>query len=382
MNRSILMVSTASRWLGTARMTRSFARANFEVALLAPQDSLAAKSRYVSRLRLLPDNAVPMEFLLALASMVAEVKPRLLVPCDEMALRLLFALILEPPPSQLAPAVQLQLASLVLESLGDPKFYETSMDKLLLPPAAEALGVRVPRYIIADNVDDAKDFASTRGYPVVLKRRFGFAGEGVAIVSSVDELAREAQLLMRPDQLDLGQRKRPRLLVQEFVDGPYHSQAIAAWRGIPLAGFAWERHVATLPLKGQTTVVRFVRSPESRAFSEVLCRAFGISGFFNVQFVLSADTGEAHLLEINRRIVTHMHMGERVGVDLPTALYDHLRGASPTPVAEFPGDFGPSVAVFPREWLRDPGSPYLHECPVDVPWDEPELIEAMLAMRH
>src|SRR4030095_2484450 len=112
------------------------------------------------------------------------------------------------------------------------------------------------------------------------------------------------------------------------------------------------------------------------------CRAFGISGFFNVQFVLDADTGEAHLLEINRRTVTHMHMGERVGADLAVALYDHLRGSPPASAAGFPGDFGPKVAVFPREWLRDPDSRYLRECPVDVPWDEPELIEAMLAMRY
>src|SRR4029077_7128104 len=158
-------------------------------------------------------------------------------------------------------------------------------------------------------------------------------GEGVAIVSSADELTHEAHLLMRPVQLDLAQRKPPRLLVQEFIEGPYHSQAIVAWRGVPLACFSWERHVASLPLKGQTTVIQFVRSPESRAFSETLCRAFGISGFFNIQFVLRADTGEAHLLEINRRIVTHMHMGGRVGAALPAALYDHLRGAPPVQVA-------------------------------------------------
>ena len=362
-------------------MPRTFAKANFEVSLLAPKDSLAAKSRYVSRRRSLPDKAVPMEFLLALASMVEEVKPRLLVPCDEMALRLLFALIPDSREDRQVPAIPSRLAALVRESLGDPAFYQTSMDKLLLPPAAEALGVRVPRYIIAGSADEAESFAAVRGYPVVLKRRFGFAGEGVAIVSSADELAREAQLLMRPVQLDLGERRPPQLLGHEFIDGPYHSQAIVAWQGIPLAGFSWERHVASLALKGQTTVVRFVRSPESRAFSETLCRAFGISGFF-AQFIINADTGEAHLLEINRRTVTHMHMGERVGADLAVALHDHLRGSPPAPVTEFLGDFGPTVAVFPREWLRDPESPYLRECPVDVPWDEPELIEAILAMKY
>ncbi len=382
MNPVALMVSTASSWLGTARMPRTFARANFEVALLAPKDSLAAKSRYVSRLRFLPDNAGAMEFMLALANMAAEVRPRLLVPCDEMTLRLLFVLIHEPPPDRAMQAMQWQLAALVRESLGDPKFYESSIDKLLLPPAAEALGVRVPRYRVSDNLDDAMAFATALGYPVVLKRQFGFAGEGVAIVSSAGELAREAQLLMRPYQLDLGQRGPPRLLVQEFVDGPYHSQVIVAWRGVPLAAFAWERHVATSPSKGQTSVVRFVRAPESLAFAETLCRAFGMSGFFSVQFVVRADTGEAYLLEINRRIMTHMHMGERVGVDLAVALHGHLQGEPAARGGGFPGAFGPTVAVFPREWLRDPASRYLRECPVDAPWDEPELFEAMLGMRH
>ena len=41
------------------------------------------------------------------------------------------------------------------------------------------------------------------------------------------------------------------------------------------------------------------------------------------------------------------------------------------------------IAVFfPEEWLRDPESSYLRDYPVDVPWDEPELIEAFLALRH
>lgn len=37
---------------------------------------------------------------------------------------------------------------------------------------------------------------------------------------------------------------------------------------------------------------------------------------------------------------------------------------------------------FPQEWLRDPGSEWLRKYPVDVPWDEPDLMRAMLAMRH
>ena len=37
---------------------------------------------------------------------------------------------------------------------------------------------------------------------------------------------------------------------------------------------------------------------------------------------------------------------------------------------------------FPAEWLRNPQSPWLRRHPVDVPWDDPELLDAMLALRN
>ena len=37
--------------------------------------------------------------------------------------------------------------------------------------------------------------------------------------------------------------------------------------------------------------------------------------------------------------------------------------------------------MFPQEWLRDPASAFLRDYPVDIPWDDPELFEAMIAMR-
>jgi hypothetical protein len=68
-------------------------------------------------------------------------------------------------------------------------------------------------------------------------------------------------------------------------------------------------------------------------------------------------------------------------VDLWAALYTRLQG---TPFASRtdldPGEEGLTVH-FPEEWLRDPGSRYLRDYPVDVPWDEPELIEAFRALR-
>ena len=40
------------------------------------------------------------------------------------------------------------------------------------------------------------------------------------------------------------------------------------------------------------------------------------------------------------------------------------------------------IAEFPQEWLRDPGSSYLCEARTDVPWDDLDVLRAMLAFRH
>ena len=40
------------------------------------------------------------------------------------------------------------------------------------------------------------------------------------------------------------------------------------------------------------------------------------------------------------------------------------------------------LVSFPREWLRDPESRWLHDFPSDIPWDDPGVFRAMVALRH
>ena len=379
MNRTVLLVSTATRWLGTARMPRALAIAGFEVALIAPRGSLALQSGFVSRVALLSETALAIEVLHTLIRMVDEVSPTMLIPCDEMAVRLLFELALDPPKG-LAADVARRTNDLIAFSMGDPRHYAVSIDKTLLPAAAEAIGVSMPAGVVAGSVEQGVAFAEAQGYPVVVKRRFGYAGAGLAIVHSRQELEAAMRRLMQPDQLDLGTQEASGLLVQAFVTGPHISQAVVSLDGETLAGFAWERFMATSPVAGQTTVLRAVDSPETRRHAETICRALSVSGFSNMQFVVDAVTGAPHLLEINRRIVTHTHLGRRFGGDLAQALYDRLAGRPPTP-AFVRAEAATPLVVFPREWLNNPGSPHLRKYPVDVPWDEPALFAALLRMR-
>src|SRR6476469_7906173 len=153
-NPRVLLISTATRWLGTARIPRVLARAGFEVLLLTPPNSLAELSAYVAHVEFIPAEATPLEWLHALVEAVGRYAPQRLVPCDEMALRLLFTLVLDsrgPLPIERRAAIE----RLVVESLGDPAHYAASIDKTALPGLAARIGVPMPPCGIAHGTDDA-----------------------------------------------------------------------------------------------------------------------------------------------------------------------------------------------------------------------------------
>ncbi len=378
-----LLVATATQWLGTARIPRALAQAGFSVALLTPRHSLAENSGFLAKIAFLPDSATPIQWAHAFAATVVATSPRILIPCDDMAFRLLQMLILSPPP-QLAATLHLRLSALIRESLGDPAHYLASMDKTLLPGAAVALGVRVPPYAICADGDDIAAFVAQQGWPIVVKRRHGFAGQGVAICAGVGDVERALAAFAAADAQDridaaLGP---PKYLAQAFLPGRTQYFHGVAWQGRLLAGYSGEKVVANPEPTGPPTVTRYFRSPPLRALAGQLVAGFGMSGHFVVEFRLDERSQEIHLIEINRRISPATHLGAARNVDFCAAHYAALVGTDSASRADLAdGEEGITV-YFPGEWLRDPSSRYLSDYPVDVPWDEPELIEVLLALRH
>jgi predicted ATP-grasp superfamily ATP-dependent carboligase len=360
-------------------MPAELGRAGFDVALLAPRGSLAERSRYLAKVGHLAANATPFDWVFAFVAMVRATSPRLVVPCDDTAVRLLQMLALSPPPG-LKPELHEELGALVRASLGNPEHYLASVDKARLPAAAEALGVRVPPYAIAAGVDEAQAFAADRGYPVVLKRSHGAAGEWVAIASGPDELADSYARFAAARSSDIAGRGDASILVQAHIAGKVFSQAMAAWNGTALAGFVREKLLTHPPL-GPATVVRCVRMPEIRRYSEQLATGLGMSGFFGLEYIVDDGAGDAYLLEINRRATPATPLGSMIDVDLCAALLAAVNGQPPPGRRDLDPGEEHSIAQFPQEWLRDPQSRYLRDFRVDAPWDDPEVMEAMLALR-
>jgi len=377
----VLLVSTATRWYGTARTPRALAKAGFEVTLLTPRNSLAEASRFVARVAYLRDQATPLEWIHAVAATVRAVSPRQVMPCDDVSFRLLAMLALSPPP-QMQPRLQAELADLVRASLGDPAHYRPSVDKTLIYAAAERAGVRVPDYAAIGSVDDAMRFAERHGYPLVLKRPHTTAGDGVLIVGNAAELGDAVTSLSAPKVDDLEPDATRRLVVQKYIDGSICYQNVAAWQGRYLAGYAGDRLEAHGGPMTPGTVVRYHDSPALREFSVQLVETFGMTGLFTSEYIIEKATGLPYLIEINRRISPGTHFGAVMNVDLCAALYAAMDGqASPSRVRLDPGEERIFVQ-FPAEWLRNPQSAWLRRHPVDVPWDDPELLDAMLALRN
>jgi predicted ATP-grasp superfamily ATP-dependent carboligase len=377
----VLLVATTTNWFGTARIPRVLAEAGFDVSLLTPRHSLAEASRFVAKIGHLTDHSTAMQWFEAFTAMVRATAPRLVIPCDDMAFRLLASLVIEPPQRMRAD-LQLQLAALVRASLGNPAYYRTSVDKTLLPPGAEALGVQLPPYEIITNMLGAKPFIARHRYPVVLKRGHGFAGQGVAICADDAELARAFDAFAVANAQDIGEPTRDRYLLQAHVTGPVQYFHAVAWQGELLAGWALEKLVANPAPTGPPTVTSYFSGTGLRQIAADLARGFGISGLFFAEFILDAVTGTPRLLEINRRVSPATHRGTLWNVDLCAALFGALEGTASKSRAALDAAEGGTTVHFPQEWLRDPRSPYLRQYPSDVPWDEPELLEALLKLRH
>ena len=356
-------------------MPRSLADAGFDVSLLIPKGSAAERSRYVKRIGFIADGTTSMDWIFAFAAMVKANAPRLVLPCDDTALRLLMLLAVAPPP-ELQPQLHIQLAALIRDSLGDTASYRASIDRTLLAAAAEALGVRVAPHRVVAGRDEAELFVGAHGFPVVVKRSESTAGDGVAVCASADELDRVLTGLFASSARDPGDSARRRVLLQTRVPGRTHSFLACAWKGELLAGFAAEQ-LEGEPL-GPASVVRYHHSPRMRDCTTRLARGFGVTGILSPVYVVHEETGEPVLLEVRRRMAPDTHCGAAMNVDVAAALHAAMQGRPSPTRAEFDEGEEHTFAQFPAEWIRDAGSRWLRECRVDIPWDEPELFEALL----
>jgi len=108
-----------------------------------------------------------------------------------------------------------------------------------------------------------------------------------------------------------------------------------------------------------------------------MIRALGYSGFASLDFILDAEN-QAHFIELNSRPTPICHLGDHLGLDLCVRLREAIAGKT-SPDAD-PAGLPKKVALFPQEWIRNANSPHFADSFHDVPWDDPDMVEAFVIL--
>ncbi|MER9001789.1 acetyl-CoA carboxylase biotin carboxylase subunit family protein [Mesorhizobium australicum] len=101
----------------------------------------------------------------------------------------------------------------------DPASIERCCDKFVQRQLLAGAGVPVPAYRVAANAMEVEISAAEIGLPVVLKPAVGNGSYGVRLCRNVVELAEHTTYLLGGKHI---WRSSPRMLVEEFAQGPYY----------------------------------------------------------------------------------------------------------------------------------------------------------------
>jgi hypothetical protein len=290
------------------------------------------------------------------------------------------------------------LRDLIARSLGDPAHFATIRSRAQLLDLAAGSQIQVPETRRIVSPDDIADWFRTLPGPAVMKMDGTCGGSSVSLVrTEVEALSawrkfapethsarwkrRCKEWLLHSDPLAfwddpaLGRRG---ILLQRYVAGRQANSMLACWRGkllgiVNLEVLCTEQTSATSPSR----IVRLIDHPEMTRAGELLCAALGLSGFHGLDFILEQESNRAQLIELNARCTRLGHLRLRGQEDLAALLAKHMGAQPPDADAEAIVD-REIIAFFPQALSWNPHSPYLHECHVDVPWSEPQLIAALL----
>lgn len=379
----ILLAATVG-WPSVARYAGGFAAAGCTVDALSPKHAPVVASRYLAQHRLYR----PLSALSSWRAAIKASEPDLIVACDDRAVMQMVRLHARAKAEQ---GESDPIAALIERSLGTPESCTRIMARNACMAAAREIAIRVPDTYPVASEYELDSVLAALGYPAVLKSDGSWGGDGVIVARNQKEaLAAFRRLSKPPSRLRsvaraLKRRDAHHLLaavappraavsVQRFIEGTPAASAFACWKGEVVSSIYYDVLVADGAI-GPPNVIRRIDCPQIERATRRVARHFGLSGIHGMDFIRDR-TGAVHLIEINPRATQGGTLAFGPGHDLPSAL---AACVSPTWTmrAAIANDV---VAIFPREWQRDPISPYLKSGHHDVPWDDPAVVRASLGL--
>jgi predicted ATP-grasp superfamily ATP-dependent carboligase len=349
-----VLVCCASNWASPARLPRVLSRAGFWVSVLSARDHYLARTRYVDQVIGAPADVDG--YVDALRAHLAEVSYRRVFITDDPLLAALAARRDEPWLEGVLPMTGAWASALA--------------SKAHFTELAAGAGLPVADSHVCASLEGARRAAHDLGWPVMLKQSSGYAGLGVRLAHSDEELSAAWPELAG----DL-------VVVQRFIEGPIGNSVVLFHRGAPICWMSAFK-VRTWPGPfGPSSARRFMTHPEVEPLLRKVGTLTQYHGFAAVDWVLDGD-GHLRVIELNARPVPTIHMGPLAGVDFARALRESLAG---TPTVHAPPDppaDAPVYPMFPEDvyraaaednlsiasWLPVPGRF------TDLPWQDPPLL--------
>ena len=381
MGHRILLAATMG-WPATARIAGGLARFGCHVDVLCPLEAPVRYSRYVN-LRHAYSALSPVT---SLHDALSISKPDLVIPCDDRAVQHMLKLIALDPNAPEAECLS--------RSLGTPGNYATLMARGEFLAECREFGIAIPETIALAREAELDAALDTLGLPAVLKADGSWGGDGVVIVRSREEahaawhklsqpvsaLRSLARAVMRSDahhiHAMMAKPVQPKLTIQKFIAGNPATTAFACWQG-EVVGTIHADVIASTCATGPASVIRQIDSVAMETAARAIARRFHLSGLHGLDFI-STTRGEVFLLEINPRATQTSYLAFGRGRDPLSGLVEAASGAHCRARAASTSNH--LIALFPQEWARNPASPYLKSAFHDIPWDDPDLLRAWLAV--
>lgn len=372
-----ILLATTVRWPSAARLAAAFAKVGCVVHAFAPDGAPVTLSRFTRS----HTRYNPFTPLASLRRSMAAVDPDLIVPCDDRALAFMLKLAGKDEAARVV----------IARSLGRLESYPQLISRSDFAAAAADMNIRAAQTLALTSEDDLLAALARFGFPAALKVDGSWGGDGVVLVHTVDEALAAfrgfsqplppwrglARAVMRNDihfAVAAFNAQKPLLSLQRFVPGTPANSAFACWQGRVLASLHIDA-VQTQAGNGPASVVRRIDDVDMQQAVERVAERFCLSGLHGLDFMRDRD-GRAHVIESNPRATQTAALVLEEGRDLVAALVSAAGQArtSDRPVVST----NPTVALFPTEWRRDPGSRWLVAAHHDVPWDDPAVLRSGL----
>ncbi|RUW54425.1 ATP-grasp domain-containing protein [Mesorhizobium sp. M1A.F.Ca.ET.072.01.1.1] len=114
----------------------------------------------------------------------------------------------------------------------NPASVERCCDKFTQRKLLAEAGVPTPAYRLATDAKEVQSFAAEIGLPVIVKPAVGTGSRGVRLCRSLEELVDHTKYLLSGEHV---WRSAPRILVEEFAQGPYYCAELIGDKVVEIA---------------------------------------------------------------------------------------------------------------------------------------------------